>query len=404
MKICYCPLLLPDAEKLLSKTDSKLSFSRHKFGLGLLEGIQENFNDDIKVMNIINTVNFPKYKQLFFRTENWSHNNSSEDLHIGYINLFVIKYITQYLNLKKQLKKWIKKNGNEEIIICVQDMYFPSLCAALSVSKKYKNVKSCLVTGDLTGKFGLSPNCSPLKNFLIQLKDKYVDKQVKRFDSFVFLTKHMADALQVSHKPFTVMEALFSSNATSLNPINNLEKDKKIVFYAGALREEYGIGHLLRAFSLIEDPSYRLYIAGGGPAVDMIKDYADKDSRINFLGFISPKEVEEYHNLATALINPRTSELEFVKYSFASKNMESLASGKPYIAHKLPCDPPEYENHIQYADDESDEALSRKIIEICELPKEERDKIARSAREFILNEKNPKAMCKRIIDMWKSII
>lgn len=84
--------------------------------------------------------------------------------------------------------------------------------------------------------------------------------------------------------------------------------------------------------------------------------------------------------------------------------MECLASGRPYIAHRLPCDPPEYAKHIQYPDDDSDEALAKKIFEICELPKEKRDQIGMDARAFILNEKNPKVMCEPAVKMWEKML
>lgn len=404
MKICYCSLLLPEPEKLMSKTKSKLSFSRHKFGLSVLEGLEANAKEPVTVMNIINTVNYPKYKQLFFRTQKWSHNEHAKDLHIGYVNLFAIKYITQYLGLKRRLKRWIKENANDNLIIYVQDMYFPSVCAATSVAKKYPNVKTCLMTGDLNGKYGLAPDSSPLKNFLIKKKDGYINQKVQDFDSFVFVTKYMAEALNVAEKPYTVMECLYSAQENSLSPIDNSDKPEKIIFNAGALREEYGIHHLLRAFSLIEDEHYRLWIAGGGSAVEEIKKYEEKDSRIRYLGFISPNKVEQYQNMSTALINPRTSEHEFVKYSFASKNMECLASGKPYIAHKLPCNPPEYDEYVQYPSDESDEALKAKMIEVCEMSREEKDMLCKKCRNFILNEKNPQKQCKKVVEMLERLL
>ena len=157
----------------------------------------------------------------------------------------------------------------------------------------------------------------------------------------------------------------------------------------------------MNAFESIKDDDYRLVIAGGGAEEETVKCFAAKDTRITYLGFISPSEVERWQQMATVLVNPRTSEREFVKYSFPSKNMECLASGKPYVAHKLPCNPPEYDDYIQYPADESDEALAQKIVEVCELPKEKREAMGRRAREFILREKNPKVQCKKIIDMME---
>ena len=404
MKICFCSLLLPNEKELLSKTKSKLSFSRHKFGMSVLEGVEENLKNDITVMNIINTVNFPKYKQLLFPTQRWSHNGQSKNFHIGYINLFGIKYLMQRSNLKRHLKKWIRQQpANEPLIIYVQDMYFPSVTAALSVSKKYANVKTCLMTGDLNGKYGLAPDSNPLKNKLIRLKDDYINKKIKQFNSFVLVTKYMADAMEVSDYPFTVMECLYSADQNHFSEIKNENHTEKTIFYAGALREEYGIIHLLRAFSLIKEENYRLLLAGGGDAVDDIKNYEKKDSRIKYLGFIAPSDVTAYQNAADVLVNPRTSEHEFVKYSFASKNMECLASGKPYIAHKLPCNPPEYDEYIQYPDNDSDEALKDKIIEVCNMDALQKDLLCKKSRDFILNEKNPKNQCAKIVQMLKKI-
>lgn len=404
MKICFCSLLLPNEEELLSKTKAKLSFSRHKFGLSVLEGLEENLKGNLTVMNIINTVNFPKYKQLIFKTQCWSHNKKAKDYHLGYVNLFVIKYLTQAFTLKRKLEKWIKQHpAQEKLILYVQDMYFPSIMAVLSVCKKYKNVKTCLMTGDLTGKYGLTPDSNPLKSKLILLKDKYVNKKIKLFDSFVLVTKYMANAMGVSDYPYTVMECLYSVDANDLSKVNNKNQLEKTLFYAGALREEYGIIHLLRAFSLIQDSSYRLLLAGGGEAVEVIKKWIKKDKRIKYLGFISPSEVTAYQEISDVLINPRTSEHEFVKYSFASKTMECLVSGKPYIAHKLPCNPPEYDAFIQYPENESDEALRDKMIEVCEMEKKEKDLLCEKSRKFIIEEKNPKKQCEKIVKMLKKI-
>ena len=410
MDIAFCSLLLPEEKKLAERAKKRLSgVSLHKVATALIEGLDNNLDKPVKVFNIINTLNYPNFPDLIFKTEKWQHKENCEDWHIGYINLVGIKYITQFCGLYRKLAKWRKSIKADNAVICVHHIFFPSMLAAYLIKKRFgKKVTICLVTGDMNGKYGLVSQFKPnLKQRITRFVEKAIDSMAKSFDCFVFATKYMAEAFGVQDKPFTVLECTYtepSYSSENADLMNETEDGKKIIFYAGALREEYGIPHLLKAFCMIKDENYRLQLAGGGKSEELIKEYASKDPRIEFLGFITPQEVDIRQKKATAIINPRTSELEFVKYSFASKNMDSLASGKPYIAHKLPCDPPEYENHIQYADDESDEALCRKIIEICELPKEERDKIARSAREFILNEKNPKAMCKRIIDMWKSII
>ena len=225
----------------------------------------------------------------------------------------------------------------------------------------------------------------------------------RKFDCYVFSTECMAGALGVAHKPYAIVEGMHSMPKDNTLIETQSDPNLKIIFNAGALREEYGIPHLLRAFEGISDQNYRLWLAGGGPSEALIRKYAEKDSRIRFFGFITPEEVYKLQQMSTVLISPRLPEMEFVKYSFASKTFESLASGKPYIAHRLPCDPPEYGKHIQYAEANTDEALRNKIVEICEMSQTDRDLIGQQAKKFIAEEKNPQVMCKRITDMFYAV-
>lgn len=409
MNIAFCSLLLPEEKKLAERSKERLSgISLHKFGSAIVEGLDANLDEPIKIFNIINTVNYPKFPDLLFKTEKWSHTAGAEDWHIGYINLFGIKYITQANGLFRKLDAWVKTLNGEPCVVCVHHIYYPMMKAACKLKKKYGNqVKICLFTGDMNGKYGLKSQYRPnFKEKLTHYVEYSIDKMAPEFDCFIFVTKYMAEGFGVSNKPVTVLECTYTppvyddpSPDSSLNP-----DGKKVVFYAGALRREYGTEHLLRAFSMIQDPDYRLWLAGDGNARESVQKYAADDPRISFLGFITPQEVDLRQKNATVLLNSRTSDQEFVKYSFAGKTMECLVSGKPYIAHRLPCDPPEYEGHIQYAADDSDEALRDKIVEICELSQAARDEIGRCAKRFVLEEKNPKAMCMRVIEMWAQIL
>lgn len=409
MKVAYCSLLLPEEKRLSERTKERLSgISLHKFTRAVIEGIDNNMDEPVTVFNIINTLNYPKFPDLFFKTEKWHHRENSNDWHIGYINLIAVKYITQANNLLKKLEAWKKSLNEDKCIICVHHIYFPSMYAAWKMKKKYGDkIILCLITGDMNGKYGLkSQYKTNLKQVLLKFVEKKIDIMAKSFDCFVFATKDMAKAFGVDKKPFTVVEcAYLAPTYVDVNKKFVDDETRKIIFYAGALREEYGLLHLLRAFSEISDKQYCLQLAGDGNAVPFIQEAAQSDSRIEYLGFLTPQQVDEYQRKATVLISPRIAgDYEYVKYSFPSKTMECLASGKPYIAHKLPCDPTEYGKVIQYAKDESDEALRDKIVEICGLSKVERDEIGRKAREFVLKEKNPVVMAKQIVKMWEKML
>lgn len=409
MNIAFCSLLLPEDKNITARTKGHLSgVSLHKFSKAIIQGLDANLEEPIKIFNIINTLNFPKFPDLIFKNEIWSHCKNANDVHIGYINIFGLKYITQEINLYLKLKKWMRSIGNQKVIICVHHNYFPMMRAVLKIKKQYGNqVVTCLISGDIPGKFGLkSQYKESFKQKLIEQMEKQILAMVKEFDSFIFQTKYMAEGFDVQDKPVCVLECTYTKPAYSKTSIDEEYKKpgKKIVFYAGSLRKEYDVLHLVRAFSLISGKNYELWLAGGGNAVEDIKEAANKDKRIKYLGFISPNEVASRQEAATVLVSPRTSKHNFVKYSFPSKTMECLASGKPYIAHKLPCEPPEYGNYIQYPLSESDEDFANKIKSVCELPEESRRRLADQARRFIEDEKNPTEMCKRIVLFWNTLL
>ena len=405
MKIAYCSLLFPPEKKIEERAKKHLSgISLHKFTSAIIAGLDANLEAPIKVFNIINTLNYPDFPKLIFHNEEWSHTVGAEDIHIGYINIFGIKYITQENALYTALDKWGKTLKSERFILCVHHNYYPMLRAALRIKRKYSNqVITCLISGDIPGKFGLkSQYKDTLKQKMIDKLDRNILSMVKEFDSFVLQTKYMAEGFGVEGKPVCILECAYLPSL--YNKKNDYNTGKKVVFYAGSLREEYDILHLLNSFSYIKGDEYEFWIAGGGNAVEKIKKQAQNDPRIKFFGFISAQEVFDRQEAATILVSPRTSNHVFVKYSFPSKTMECLASGKPYIAHKLPCEPEEYRNYIQYPEDETDEALAAKIIEVCEMPEDKRMLIGKKGKDFIINNKNPKVMCKRIVDFWQTLI
>lgn len=408
MNVAYCSLLLPEEKKISERTRERLSgISGHKVTKAEIYGIDSNLESPVDIYNIINTVNYPKFPQLVFPNEKWNHTDipGHVDYHLGYINLFGIKYITQYCAMKRALTKWVKTQ-NGTCMICVHSIFLPAMLAAVRVKKKNEaKVKLCLNTGDVPGRYGLQSQFKEnIKQFLTEeLVDKNVLNLAKQFDCFVFVTKDMATAFEVENKPFTVVECTYVEPKYAKGEKAS-ESEKKTIFYAGSIREEYGIGHLLRAFSLIDGSEYELIIAGGGAGEGLVKEYASKDARIKFVGFITPQEVLKYQLSSHVLVSPRQSNKEYVKYSFPSKSVDSLATGIPYVAHKLPCDPPEYADYINYVAGESDEDLKDKLVEICELPVERRREIGERGKQFILEKKNPTVMTKRIVDMWDKVL
>ena len=201
-------------------------------------------------------------------------------------------------------------------------------------------------------------------------------------------------------KPYCVMEGIATDHYKE-SGVAKIESDAqlKTILYTGTLHKKFGVMHLIEAFRLIPNLNYRLIICGSGDSENEIREAAQKDSRIVFKGQCSRAEALGYQQYATVLVNPRMNNEEFTKYSFPSKNMEYLSSGKPLIAYKLDGIPDEYDEYISYVNGNSTEMLREKIIELCEKSSEERYSIGINAMTFVRERKNKIIQTSRILFM-----
>jgi glycosyltransferase involved in cell wall biosynthesis len=391
-----------DIENELRTTKNPNPVSGHKFQENLIKGLKA-CKAPVTVINIPRIRSFPNSRRIIVKKQAFRIDNHMSGKTIGCINLPVFNYITKYINLVKELDKLVT-NKKESYIFLTFNSYFPQTLVFNHLKKKKRGYKiyRCDVIGDLHSGFGIKSHIKGIKGRLIDCLEDQQDKSVKDFELFVFLAEAMAEFYHADKERYTIIEAIYScedKNADIQVYHDNEYEKNKTVFYAGSICREYGMEHLLKAFSLIDSDEYRLLIAGGGDNPDLINRYCKNDKRITYLGIVTPEEVRRYQEMATVLISPRLPDEGFVKYSFPSKTLECLASGKPYIAHKLPCEPPEYADYIQYAHGSTDQDLKEAIVRVCEKSAADREMIGRKARKFVLEQKNPKAMCSKLVDL-----
>lgn len=409
MKVIICALMFDEVEKNIEKAGQYVPVSGHLYQQALIDGLLKN-DVDIMILNTQRVNKYPIYPQVYFPKTDFLVDGINRGINFRFINFPVINFFSKIVSLRKEL---IKSIGSEEeqTIVVVYNSPITILISMLLAKRKRKGINLCASVGDIPGKFSFSVDFHGIKKIKLDCINYAERKLLSRFDSFVFVTEHMAEALKVQEKPHIVIECLMDTpevrktrKKVPQSVSNFITDDSRVVFYAGGINIDYGIEHLLKSFVLIDNRQYRLIIAGDGPATDLVREYEQMDDRIKALGLITPDEVSEIERISTVIVNPRLSNKEYVKYSFPSKTYTALASGKPLIGHRLPCYPEEYDKYIQYPEDESDQALKEKIIEICELPKEKRDRIGTIGKNYINNEKNHVVLTRKIIKMWREII
>ena len=310
-------------------------------------------------------------------------------------NITILKQFLTYTPIKKEVIKWLKTDSRKKKVIILYTASEAFLRIAKYVKAHYKAVQTCCIIADL-------PEYSSTRD-LKGIRRIYNDfqtwkcKNLYRFvDKFVLLTEAMAAKLEIE-SPYIVMEGIASSNdnvCIDEAPLN-IYDNTKYILYSGTLNYEFGIGILLKAFSLLKDKDVYLLICGVGEAEDAIRRC--QDNRIIYLGKIDRRQVMLLQKNAIVLVNPRQNNHEFTKYSFPSKTMEYLASGTPVVAYKLDGIPDEYDQFINYVPDNSIESLARILTEICEKPESWRKEMGTRAREFVLQNKNSIVQTKKIL-------
>lgn len=362
---------------------------------GIVRGLDDHIKD-ITLINLPYIGSFPlNYKQLIIKSFPFSHRKNASDFNVGFSNLIIYKYLSRYVNSAKYLNSWV--SDKKEFLI-VYAIHTPFILAALKAKKKNPKLKICLVVPDL-------PEFMNDKKNIITKLFKYIEQKLlkhslNKIDAFVLLSKHMREPLNIKDQPWICVEGIYHGAKT---PIPLKDESKRIILYSGTLAERYGILKLLNAFNSIAFNNYELWICGDGDAKEQIIKCSISDSRIKYLGQLPREQILAMQTNATVLVNPRTAEGEFTKYSFPSKTIEYLASGTPTILYKLPGIPDEYFNYCFVVNEKSENGLQEAIVLACEKSDSELSQIALKAQEFILSKKNAYQQTKRIINMLQKL-
>ena len=149
----------------------------------------------------------------------------------------------------------------------------------------------------------------------------------------------------------------------------------------------------------LHDPDIELWLCGSGEMEEEIRAYAAQDPRIRFFGFLPHVEAVQLQKKATVLVNPRTNQGEYTKYSFPSKTMEYMSTGTPVLTTVLPGMPKEYHPYVYLLEEETADAIAEKLGQIFAQPADALFEKGMKAREFILKEKNNVTQAGKILAM-----
>ncbi len=397
-KIVYLSTYLPRAEKESLAADMKnFNFnSADAFSYSIFCGLSDVVGPMLDCINIPPLGAFPRFNKATYYKGFVEEDNGVVVKSIGYSTLYVYQYISIYKNVLKTLRK---EQYTEPIDIVVYSINIPVLKAAIKYRRDYSpHSKIIMIVPDLI-EYSLEESlASQIKTAIIG----DMNQLYREVDGFVFLTEAMKDRVKTK-SPYCVVEGIYNSreNRVVVKPNDGLKR----IFYSGMLYEKFGVKTLVEAFLKTTDTNFRLQLCGVGELEMYIKEIAQKDSRIEYYGLMPREKVLTMQSEASLLVNPRTAEGEFTKYSFPSKNIEYLASGTPVLLYELDGIPSEYYQYCYHLSNNElgSDLLSKKIIQILSMPEETLIDMAVKASHFIKNYKNSRTQATKIVDLILSL-
>lgn len=369
--------------------------------------IAQGLNDVVENFHIINLPSvfpFPhRYKDFFIKDETIRENGLTIQ-NVGSCNLVFYQFLSRYRHSKKALKRIINET-NDIVYLIVYATNLAFLRAATELRSQYTKVRICLIVPDMPDDMA-TVKLEGFRRYITGAFFKSYEYYMSQFDSYVLLTRSMADKIGCKPGTYIVSEGVYNENDSNRD-CTSKKNEKFTIFYSGMLYKKFGVMNLIDAVHQMNSQDVQLVLCGYGELISCIKSISESDNRIKYLGVISREEALKQQSQADLLVNPRIpDDNPFTKFSFPSKNLEYLASGTPALIYQLEGIPKEYYQYCYNLDKNHTDvqSLRHKIEIIMKEPYEERKKIAMSAREFVLKNKNPHKASEAIVQLLKSTI
>lgn len=389
MKVLFIGGILPheDLKNIEVNTKGEIWYSADIHQKKMIRGLSDN-GMDYHVFSAPLIGAYPmRYKKLMY------HAPKSEDSHITYVdflNIWGLRNFSRANKLKKVIRHYVR-DIDDQIMVISYMAHQPFLDAACYVKKIRPTTKICYVVPDLPEYMNLNK-----RTFIYELAKKLdnysINKLSQNVDSFAILTDFMKERLNIRNRKYTVVEGIIDPDKKV--GVKRENHDTINIVYTGTLQARYGFRKLVEDFMRDSHKNYRLIICGGGESEEYLKEMSLKDTRIIFKGQVRPEEVWEIYKNADVLINPRENDSVYTKYSFPSKNIDYLLTGRPVVACMLDGMPEIYKNFIYEVNQgKYMEAIGRALSDT------EHDKKSSAFYSYAKDNLTPREVIKRIVSV-----
>ncbi|MEA5014480.1 MAG: glycosyltransferase [Candidatus Limiplasma sp.] len=419
MNLLFLTLLYPPKTLEQVSRDSKdgLQNQINSYQWAFVEGLRQNLGEgeSLSILNSLPVGTFPgRYRKLLLPS--WREKGFSE---LGSLNLPFFKQRARSRKAARAIVAWAKESpANRQVLL--YSLYLPYMQAVAKAKKRFGDLKATVIVTDLPNELGIS---SGRRGMMKRLEYAMGDQRIQlcsAFDGFVLLTEPMAQALPIQGKPRMVIEGLIlprpqegageraqekgnppESRGGKPSEAPGESSPLPVVLYTGTLNRELGIGELLEAFT--ELPHCQLWLCGRGDMEEKARQAAQAFSNIRYFGFVSQGEALALQARADILVNPRSGKGVFTRYSFPSKTLEYMRSGKPVLSYPLEGIPREYDPYLVYIRGEGAGGIREAVQGLLAMPRAQRENLGQAAQAYVLARKNPKVQCQKLLGFLRGL-
>ncbi|WP_312654557.1 glycosyltransferase [Proteiniclasticum sp.] len=374
------------------------SIQTHKFNWNLIKGLEHHDKYNFTYISARPVTDYPFFPKLKLKKNKWSvslDDKKIEILEIPYINSGIFKIFTRFFSaLFYSLTNYHSKNNKAGVI--VYSVHIPYMIVGLLISKLYNIDYIAIWTDPPAVRTNVESSVkSKLRNIELYLSKLLMKKSTK----IVSVTKFLAEDFAPG-KPYLVMEGIINQN--EINYSSQLDENRNDdlirIVYTGSVNEKYGIKNIIDGFLSMQNKNAILEIYGRGDFENELEKITNTNKNVIYKGFVPNSEIILIQRKADFLINARSNNEEFVKYSFPSKTLEYMLSGTPLVTTMLIGIPQEYKEYLIILEDNMPITIGEKLDQIVQYTNQERSLIGKKAREFA-ETKNYIDQAKKIIDL-----
>jgi glycosyltransferase involved in cell wall biosynthesis len=338
------------------------SVAANKMQIGIINGLSK-MDNNIDVLSTYPIASFPKEKILINKRQIFILNKKFVKIFsVFFINIFILKQITQILSLSFRIIRWGYLNRGMNKIIITFNAFTEQSIPALMVSKIF-NITTISILADLPIP---SVEYNSLKKIASFLNVEITKKAIKKYDGIIVLNQE-AHNRYAPKTPYCLINGGIDLddyiNNSKVYDKKNLSKNKIVLLFTGALINYNGIILLINAVKKMNNSRIILKIYGDGPLKDYIINEAKNNDKIFYGGKISNYEIRVLQKDADFLINPRPTNDDISQVTFPSKILEYIMSGTPVLSTRINCLVDDYKDFLIFISDQPDQMA--KDIEIA---------------------------------------